>query len=234
MATRLWNFLTTDLQNLVPLETAPSAALSAADAVDVVLSLATALAAAAPGGETQAPRLAPLICRLDSLLDALNAPLGKLVREAPSFASMGTDLMTFYCQATQKEPTLAQTIALVSQAAYLESFREFVKRHPKVEQWLLAKDITPQAKTITREMKALGLFELTDDEARLSALSFPQSALAKAFNSALHARLEQLGATPDMARRMVESVAKNTHRHLQKAIARADETIQQQLDCDRA
>ncbi len=230
MATRLWNFLTTDLQDLVPAETAPRAA----DAADAVLSLATALAGAVPDGEKLAPLLAPLIYRLDSLLDALNAPLGKLVRDAPSFASMGTDLLTFYRQATQKDPTLAQTIALVSQAAYLESFREFVKRHPKVEQWLLVKDSTPQAKTITLEMKALGLFELTDDEARLSALSFSQSALAKAFNSALHARLEQLGATPEIAHRMVESVAKNTNRHMQQAIARADGAIQQQLNCDRA
>ncbi len=223
MATRLWTFLTTDLQTLWPAQPAPSAA----DAADVVLGLATALAV------PDDPTLAPLIGRLDSLLDALNAPLGKLVRDAPSFASMGTDLLMFYRQASQKEPTLAQTVALVSQAAYLESFREFVKRHPKVEQWLLAKDSTPQAKTITLEMKALGLFELTDDEARLSALSFHQSALAKAFNSALNARLEQLGATPEIAHRMVESVAKNTSRHMQTAIARADPTIQQQLDCDR-
>jgi hypothetical protein len=229
MATRLWNFLTTDLQGLVPADPAPSVT----DAADVVLGLATALAEAAHDRPTLAPQVASLIYQLDSLLDALNAPLGKLVQEAPSFASTGNDLLTFYREVTQKEPTLAQTIALMSQAAYLESFREFVKRHPKVEQWLLAKDSTPQAKTITLEMKALGLFELTDDEACRSALTFPQSALAKAFNRALNARLEQLGATPEMAHRMVESVAKNSSRHLQSAIARADRSIQQQLDCDR-
>lgn len=229
MATRLWNFLTTDLQDLVPVDTAPSAV----DATDVVLGLATALAGAAADRETLTPQVVPLIYRLDSLLDALNAPLGKLVRDAPSFASTGNDLLAFYRQATKKEPTLAQTIALVSQAAYLESFREFGKRHPKVEQWLLAKDSTPQAKTITLEMKALGLFELTDDEARRSALTFSQSALAMAFNSALNARLEQLGATAEMAHRMVESVAKNTNRHLHHAIARADEGVQQQLKSDR-
>ena len=229
MATRLWNFLTTDLQALEAIKIT-SDTVRAADAADVVLGLATALAGEASDGQT----LAPMIDRLDSLLDALNAPLGKLVREAPSFASMGTDLLAFYRQATQQEPTLAQTIALMSQAAYLESFREFVKRHPKVEQWLLVKDSTPQAKTITLEMKALGHFELTDDEARRSALSFSQSTLAEAFNSALNARLEQLGATPEIAHRMVESVAKNTNRHMQNAIAKADETIQQQIDCDRA
>jgi hypothetical protein len=126
MATRLWQFLTTDISDLASLDTADRAA----DAADAVLGLAAALAEEGPNVQT----LAPLVNQLDSLLDALNSPLSKLVGATLPFVSIGTGLLKFYLETTQKEPTLAQSVALVSQAAYLESFREFVKQHPKVEQ----------------------------------------------------------------------------------------------------
>lgn len=218
MATRLWNFLTTDIGDVVSLDTANSIV----DAADAVLGLAAVLAAEGPNVQ----KLAPLVNQLDSLLAALNAPLGKLVGSTLPFASIGTGLLTFYGETTKQEPSLAQSVALVSQAAYLESFREFVQQHPKVKQWLIAKDNTPQAKTITLEMKALGIFELTDEDARLATLHFQQSALAKAFNSALRARLVQLGVDdPKMAKRIVEVVAKNTNRHMRTAIADAGDSL---------
>ncbi|MBE9108581.1 hypothetical protein IQ273_04010 [Nodosilinea sp. LEGE 07298] len=221
MATRLWNFLTTDSRALT--------ALDVADAADVVLGLAAVLAAEGPSSQ----KLAPLVNHLDSLLDAINAPLGKLIGTALPIASVGTGLLMFYAETTKQEPTLAQSVALVSQAAYLESFREFARQHPKIEQWLTAKDGTPQAKTITLPVKALGLFELTDQATRSAVLHFHQSDLAKAFNSALRARLIQLGATPEQANRMTEVVAKNTNRHLRSAIAAAKDSFQHQFDCDR-
>jgi hypothetical protein len=217
MATRLWSFLTIDLGDLVSLDSANGAV----DAADAVLGLAEVLAAEGPNIQ----KLAPLVSQLDSLLAALNAPLGKLVGSTLPFVSLGTGLLTFYLETTQKEPTLAQSVALVSQAAYLESFREFVKRHPRVEQWLVAKDSTPEAKTITLEMKALGIFELTDEDARLATLQFRQSQLAAAYNKALRARLEQLGAPPEIANRMIDVVAKNTQRHMRTAIADAGDSL---------
>ncbi|MBE9140091.1 hypothetical protein IQ254_23325 [Nodosilinea sp. LEGE 07088] len=222
MATRLWSFLTTDIGDLASLDSANSAA----DAADAVLSLAEVLAAEGPNIQ----KLAPLVKRLDSLLAALNSPLGKLVGSTLPFINLGTGLLAFYLETTQTEPTLAQSVALVSQAAYLESFREFAKRHPRVEQWLIAKDNTPQAKTITLEMKALGIFELTDDEARLAKLHFHQSALATAFNRALNARLVQLGATPEIAERMAKATAKNTNRHMRTAIADAEDSFKSILE----
>ncbi|MEO1070019.1 MAG: hypothetical protein AAFW95_13015 [Cyanobacteria bacterium J06638_6] len=217
MATRLWSFLTTDLGDLAGLDSANGAA----DAADAVLGLAEVLAAEGPNVQ----KLAPLVSQLDSLLAALNSPLGKLVGSTLPFVSIGNGLLKFYLETTQKEPTLAQSVALVSQAAYLESFREFVQRHPRVEQWLIATDSTPQAKTITLEMKALGIFELTDEDARLATLHFRQSQLAAAYNKALRARLEQLGAPPEIANRMIDVVAKNTHRHMRTAIADARDSF---------
>jgi hypothetical protein len=224
MATRLWNFLTTDIRDLALIDTANSAT----DAADAVLELAEVLAKEDPNMQ----KLAPLVNQLDSLLDAINSPLGKLVDATLPFGPIGPGLLKVYLDVTKQEPTLAQSVALVSQAAYLESFREFVKKSPRVEQWLATKAGTPQDKTITLPVKALGLFELTDQDARLATLHFHQSALAQAFNSALSARLEQLGATPDIANRMAEAVARNTNRHMRRAIANADDSLKHQFDLD--
>ena len=222
MATRLWTFLTSDIRDLVLLNTIDGTA----DAADAVLGLAEILAEEGPNVQ----KLAPLVNQLDSLLDALNSPLGKLVGATLPFVSIGTGLLKFYLEITKKDPTLAQSVALISQAAYLESFREFVKRHPKVEQWLNAKDGTPQAKTLLPAIKALGNFELTDKEARFATLYFHQSALAIAFNDALKARLVQLGAKPEQANQIAEAVAKNTNRHMRTAIADAAPSIQRMAE----
>ncbi|MBD1875798.1 hypothetical protein H6F75_20140 [Nodosilinea sp. FACHB-131] len=224
MATRLWNFLTTD-PDLASLE----AADRAADAADAVLGLAKVLKEDSPNLR----QVAALVSQLDSLLEAINAPLGKLMGAALPFVSISTGLLKIYGETTKKEPTLAQAVALMSQAAYLESLREFVKQHPKIEQWLIAKDSTPQARTITLPVKALSIFELTEQEARLATLHFHQSALAEAFNNALRARLVQLGTTFEQAERITKVVAKNTNRHLKTAIADAGDSLKHQLEGDR-
>ncbi|MEA5449386.1 hypothetical protein VB780_12455 [Leptolyngbya sp. CCNP1308] len=224
MATRLWNFLTTD-HDLAALETADRAA----DAADAVLALAKVLTEERP----DLRRVAALVGQLDSLLEAINAPLGKLMGATVPFIGISTGLLKVYGETAKTEPTLAQATALISQAAYLESLREFVKQHPKIEQWLIAKDSTPQARTITLPVKALGIFELTDQDARLASLHFHRSALAGAFSSALQARLVQLGTTPEQADRITKVVAKNTHRHMKTAIADAGISLKYQLDGDR-
>jgi hypothetical protein len=211
MATRLWTFLVADIADLAAFDTGDRAA----DATDVVLDLAAVLAQENPPVQ----RLAPLVGQLDSLLDAINAPLGKLVGTPLSLGAIAPGLLKVYRETTQREPTLAQSVALISQAAYLESFRELVKRNPELEKLLIANDSTPRAKTITLDVKALGIFELTDADARLAMAHFHQSALGAAFNQALKARLEQIGMPPALATRVVTAVAKNTNRHMRSAIA---------------
>ncbi len=224
MATHLWDFLTTDLRDRA---INPE---RAADAADAVLGLAAGLATAG----FNSPKLPPLVLQLDSMLDAINAPLGKLVGSTLPLADLGTGLLLFYRETTQKEPTQAQAIALVSQAAYLESFRELVKRNPRLGQLLTDNDSTPRARNITLEVKALGVFELTDSDAQLAQVAFHQSALAAAFNRALNARLEQMGMPATLARRLVEVVAKNTNRHIRTAIAAADDQLKPCFDIPQA
>lgn len=217
MASRLWKFLTTDIREFISLDTVDGAK----DATEAVLGLANVLAQEGPNTQ----QLAPLVSQLDSLLDVLNSPLGKVVEAGLPFVSIGTGLLKFYLEKTKKEPTLAQTVALISQAAYLESFKEFSQQHPKIQQWLTVTSRKQQAKAITPEVKALGKLELSDRDARLATLHFHQSTLAEAFNGALEARLIQLGAKPDAANKIADLVGRGTNSHIRDAIADAGNSV---------
>ncbi len=217
MANRLWKFLTTDISELVSLDTVDSTQ----DAAEAVLGLADVLAQEGPNTQ----KLASLVSQLDSLLDVLNSPLGKVVGASLPFVSIGTGLLRFYLEKTKEEPTLAQSVALISQAAYLESFKDFAQQHPKVKQWLTITSQRQQVKTITSEIKALGNFELSDRDARLAALHFHQSVLAEVFNEALENRLITLGAKTDTAKRIAELVSRGTDRYIRDAIASADDAV---------
>ncbi|PSN20810.1 hypothetical protein C7271_00385, partial [filamentous cyanobacterium CCP5] len=217
MASRLWKFLTIPVQDLVSLD----AADNTADAADAVLGLAQVLAEEGPNVQ----RLAPLVGQLDSLLDALNSPLGKVVEASLPFVSIATGLLRFYREITKTEPTLAQSVALIAQSAYLESFREQVQRLPeKTRVGLVA--ASQKNLSLTAEMKALGDLEISDKEARLATLHFHESALAKAFNAALRSRLIQLRASEQSAQRFTEQVALNTERYMRTAIAEAGDSVQ--------
>ncbi|MEM6716880.1 MAG: low-complexity protein, partial [Cyanobacteria bacterium P01_C01_bin.147] len=218
MASRLWKFLTTDIRELASLDTVDSSK----DAAEAVLGLAEILQTEGPNVQ----QLAPLVTQLDSLLDVLNSPLGNIVGASLPFVSIATGLLKFYLEQTKQEPTLAQSVALISQAAYLESFKDFVQQQPRVQKWLAASDKQAQAQALTPEVKALGDFELTDREARLALLHFHQSALATVFNRALIARLVHLGAKPEAAKKIAEMVAQNTNRYMREAIADAKEPVQ--------
>ena len=124
-------------------------------------------------------KLAPLVTQLDSLLDVLNSPMGKIVGASLPFLSIGTGLLKLYLETTKEEPTLAQSVALISQAAYLESLKEIAQQNPKIQKWLTSASQASKAKTITPEVKALGQFELSDREARLATLHFHQSQIAE-------------------------------------------------------
>jgi hypothetical protein len=224
MATRLWTFLTA-AGPLLESATIPGTT----DAGDAVLSLVEILAEEGPTSD----RLEPLVQQLDSLLDAINAPLGKLVRSPRPLMEVGPGLLAFYCATSGREPTLTQVVALISQAAYLESFCDLVRRNPRLAQLLTANDSTPRAKTITIEVKALSRFELTDPEARRASVAFEQSALAEAFNRALNARLEQIGMPAKLANRVAAAVAKNTNRYIKAAIAATGQPLPAQNPSDR-
>ena len=63
--------------------------------------------------------------KINSLLDALNSPLGQIVKESLPFLPIASILLKFILNKTQQEPDLEMSVALVSQVAYMESLRDF-------------------------------------------------------------------------------------------------------------
>lgn len=176
-----------------------------------------------------AKELAPLVGRLSSLLDVLNSPLVQVVSSGLPFVSIGAGVLKFYLEATRKEPTLEMGVAVVSQAAYLESLRLFLEAPENA--LLKAYWNAPASETVAKQIKALGEhpqlegvdFELDEREAESALVCFHKSKLAALFNQALRARLQDAGMPPDLATTATERVARQTHRYLKRAVADAGE-----------
>ncbi len=62
------------------------------------------------------------------LLEVLNYPLAQVVGTGLPFVGMAAKMLAFFIEKTQQQPTLAECIFLVSQAAYLESFKNFIEQ----------------------------------------------------------------------------------------------------------
>lgn len=97
-------------------------------------------------------KLAPLIQQGGSLLEVLNSPLAELAESTLPFVKIATGLLKFALKVTKKEPTLAQTIALVSQAAYLESFKARFLALPKAQEWLKKIGNRPASALVTQQL----------------------------------------------------------------------------------
>ncbi|MEL6384250.1 MAG: NACHT domain-containing protein, partial [Cyanobacteria bacterium J06626_18] len=214
MPSRLWKFLTTDIRDLVLLDTVDESV----DTAEAVLGLAEALAEEGP----KIQKLAPLVTQLDSLLDVLNSPLGKIAEASLPFVSIGTGLLKFYLETTKQEPTVAQSVAVVSQAAYLETVKTFLEQ-PKLKNWLAKMGKKPASDLVKEKLKKLESVELGDTEARRALLYFHESKLALAYNEVLIARLVELGAKTEQATKFAEKRARETNRiMLQTLISQSD------------
>ncbi|MBD2068438.1 pentapeptide repeat-containing protein [Leptolyngbya sp. FACHB-671] len=220
MATRIWKFLTTDIKDLFSTDTVTSGV----DAANAVFGLAEALQ------DAEIEKLAPQIARVSSLLDVLNLPLAKLAESTLPFVSIATGLLKFYLETTQTEPSLAQSVGLVSQAAYLESFRAILVGLRNREQLLKKIGQEPASEGVQRQIRQLGELEIDDKEARRAIAFFHESKLAKAFNEALTARLTELGIKPEAAIQIAERVARNTDEYMLPALINAGESVKQLVD----
>ncbi|ESA36555.1 pentapeptide repeat protein [Leptolyngbya sp. Heron Island J] len=203
MGSRLWSFLTTDIRELISLETVDSSK----DVAEAVLGLADVL-------ETEGPniqKLAPVLTQLNSLLDALNSPLGRIAEASLPFISIGTGLLRFYIEKTKKEPTIAQSVALISQAAYLETVKSFLNQ-PKLKSWLTKVGSQPSSELVKQKLKQLDSIELGDIEARQALLYFHESKLAKAYGEVLTTRLIDLGVKSAVATKISDKLARETNR----------------------
>ena len=217
MASRLWQFLTTDIRDLVSLETVDSGK----DATEAVLGLAEALQSEGP----DVRQLAPLVTQLDSLLDVLNSPLGNIVGASLPFVSIATGLLKFYLEKTKKEPTVAQSVALVSQAAYMATVKEFLEQ-PQLQSWIEKKGDRPASHLVKQKLQRLESFELDDTEARRALLYFHESKLAEVYGEVLVARLSELGVKAEQSADIADKLARKTNRLMLPTLVNCSDSVQ--------
>jgi uncharacterized protein YjbI with pentapeptide repeats len=198
MANRIKKFFTTDIKELF-----------SADAAEAI----------GEGGKTAA-ELAKMLKEqgLDSnfLLEVLNSPLAQVVGTGLPFVGIAAKMLAFFIEKTQQQPTLAECIFLVSQAAYLESFKDFIGQDASL---LNRIGQTPVSDKVKQLLKKLADLEFSDKSAKETVMCFRESILAKEFNLVLSERLEQAGLEDSQAKILTKRVAANTHRYLIEAWA---------------
>ncbi len=161
-----------------------------------------------------------LVATIPTLLEALNSPLGQVVKSAVPFLPIATGLIQFALEVNKKEPTVAETVAIVSQVAYLESISKTIPSEliPTEEK---EKDF-PEVK---RQLKKLEDLEIDYEEATLALVYFHESKIAEAFNEVLFTRLEATGIAQSEVQTWVDKVALNTQQYISQALAEAGEEI---------
>lgn len=100
-----------------------------------------------------AKELKPFIENVDSVLDVLNSPLGKVVGAGLPFLPIATGIISYIIQETRQELSLEDSVQLVAQVAYLESLRQFLIDHPEIKDRLTE---TEASEEIQKQLKKLG------------------------------------------------------------------------------
>jgi uncharacterized protein YjbI with pentapeptide repeats len=217
MANSLWRFLTTDIKELAPTKKILD---GTASTTKVFFELAAALKP--EEGKPQVEQLAPLVNQLDSLLDVLNSPLGEVVEKSIPFVSIVTGLLKFYLEKTKVSPTRENCIALVAQAAYLESFKFFLEADQSLLQRI---NSTSGSDAFTQKLKSLAGIDVDREMATEAATQFPFSKLAQSFGEVLQARLKEAGLSKKEAQRLTERVTWYTPRRLNEIWATSEDAI---------
>jgi Pentapeptide repeats (8 copies)/NACHT domain len=223
MVSKIWQFLTTDVREL-NWKQATEATKTAADTGKAVLDLAkTVNEKKGDLGQVQSA-IAPYVGEMSSLLDVLNSPIASVVKDAIPFAPIAVTILQLICEATKQEPKLEQCVALMSQAAYLESLRDLFKTGNGGH--LLGRlQEKPVAEHVRQRIRKLGELGLDRSGANLVITDFAGTELAKAFNEALVARLVDGGIGEAEAKIWAERVAWNTPKFFNEAIAEAKDKV---------
>ncbi|MER3477497.1 MAG: hypothetical protein C4287_14670, partial [Leptolyngbya sp. ERB_1_2] len=162
----------------------------------------------------------PYVGQFASLLDVLNSPLGLMIKEVIPFASIGVTLLNLVCEATQKDPTLEECMALAVQAAYLQSLQEYFSENQKLPS---QSENVEVSEAVTRQIRGLADLEIGDRDARTAILFFHESKIAASFSEVLEARL--LESKMPNVRIISEKVSRRTNDHIQSALSEMGEKI---------
>ena len=159
--------------------------------------------------------LAPLISNIDSLLDILNAPLAQAIAPGLPLIGIATGVLKYIVDKTREEPSLATSVLLVSQTAYLESFCQFFQQRPDIPARLQDNHASEQ---VTKEINELEKIDFNDEHARSTLVGFSDSLLAVELNEILEARLAESGLTTTEAHRVTQRISRQTHRYMKQVV----------------
>ncbi|MCT7992672.1 pentapeptide repeat-containing protein [Laspinema olomoucense] len=162
--------------------------------------------------------LKPYLDSLSPLFDALNSPFGALAGLVIPHAYLPIYLLKIIVQVTKKEPTLLELVTLVSQAAYLQSLQDILK---KDEPLLQQSGESPISKSVESRIQKLGDLEFDEGDAKAAVECFHLSKLAQAVNEVVIQRLQEEGLDENRAKMLTEKVARQTDKLLTSALAQA-------------
>jgi uncharacterized protein YjbI with pentapeptide repeats len=168
--------------------------------------------------------LKPLVEQSSSLLEVLCSPTAQVVGAGLPFVPIAIAILRLYRHITRKEPTLEECVTLLSQAAYLESFKEIISS-PQNQSILAHWNSKPHTEAVRKQLKKLGDFELDTKATRRAIVSFPDSQLAQEYNQVLSARLQQAGLGENEARTFAKLVAHNSEPHFFQALSQAGDSV---------
>lgn len=163
-----------------------------------------------------AKELKPFIENIDSVLDVLNSPLGKVAGAGLPFLPIATGIITFIIEKTRQEPTLEDEVQLVAQVAYLESLRRFLIDHPEISEKLTE---TEASEAVKKQIKKLDEeIDFNDRYAKDTLICFYDSPLREKFDEILVKRLKESGLAENQAKIVTERISRNTHRYMKEAV----------------
>ena len=165
---RLWKFANTDVSKIFTLDNVKSTAESG----EKVFELAEAL----KEQKGKVKNLAPLVNQISTLFDALNTPWGQIIGASVPFVPIGVNLLKFYLDVTKTDPPLTQTVALITQSAYLSSLNHYLDTHSELAEMLKDSD-KEVSKQIGKKIDELADLEFDDKKARFALAFFAQSKL---------------------------------------------------------
>jgi len=159
--------------------------------------------------------LIPYFQQTASLLDVLNSPLGQVIGASIPFIGIATGLLTFLIEKSKKELSIEDSIFIVAQGAYLESFKDFFKQHPEIQNKV---QDTTVSKALSKQIQSFGEnFALDQKEAENTLVCFAESKLAISANELLKARLKESGFSQTEAEIITQRIARSTYRYLKRA-----------------
>ncbi|NEP90455.1 MAG: low-complexity protein [Okeania sp. SIO2C2] len=210
MATKLWRNIWRVLNTEIELNLSETVK-GGVESGKAVLEIAKALQE-----NKDAKELKPFIENIDSVLDVLNSPLGKVAGAGLPFLPIATGIITFIIEKTRQEPTLEDEVQLVAQVAYLESLRQFLIDHPKIQNRLTE---TEASEAVQKQIKKLdGEIYFNGLDAKDTLICFYDSPLRKKFDKILLKRFKESGLTENNAKIVTERISRNTHRYIKEAV----------------